>query len=131
MEEYKIGEVFQFGKKKLKCVKGWRCSDCAMNDLEECEPISRFLGACKLKDREDQTGVIFVELKKEYEVGEIFQFGRIKLKCVEEYTRRCYDCVLNQTGKCNYFVGECENTHRLDNKSVIFVEVKEEENGRI
>lgn len=67
MEEYKIGEVFQFGKKKLKCVIGNKCSDCVMSDLEieTCEYMSHFLGACAPRDREDHTGVIFVEVKEE------------------------------------------------------------------
>lgn len=67
MEEYKVGEVFQFGKKKLKCVEGCKCSDCAMNDLEieGCEYMSYFLGACAARDREDHTGVIFIEVKEE------------------------------------------------------------------
>lgn len=29
MEEYKVGEVFQFGRKKLKCVLG-TCDKCVM-----------------------------------------------------------------------------------------------------
>lgn len=67
MKEYKVGEVFQFGKKKLKCVEGCKCSDCAMSDLEieGCEYMSYFLGACAARDREDHTGVIFIEVKEE------------------------------------------------------------------
>lgn len=67
MEEYKIGEVFLFGKKKLKCVEGLKCQDCAMNDLEigACEFISRYVGACAARDREDHTGVIFIEVEED------------------------------------------------------------------
>lgn len=64
MEEYKIGEVFQFGKKKLKCIKGTRCSKCAMSDLGigGCDWASKYVGACTPKDRADHTEVIFVEV---------------------------------------------------------------------
>lgn len=67
MEEYKVGEVFQFGKKKLKCVIGCKCSDCVMSDLEieGCEFIARYIGACAARDREDHTGVIFIEVEEE------------------------------------------------------------------
>lgn len=66
MEEYKVGEVFQFGKKKLKCVEGCSCRDCAMNplDVEGCEFISRYVGACAIRDRSDKTGVIFIEVEE-------------------------------------------------------------------
>lgn len=67
MEEYKIGEVFQFGKIKLKCVEGCSCRDCAMNplDVEGCEFISRYVGACAIRDRSDKTGVIFIEVEED------------------------------------------------------------------
>lgn len=67
MEEYKVGEVFQFGKKKLKCVQGMKCSECAMSDLEldGCELMSHYLGACEKRDRSDHTGVMFIEVKEE------------------------------------------------------------------
>ena len=66
MEEIKVGEVFQFGRVKLKCVEGCKCSDCAMSglEIEGCEYMSYFLGACEKRNREDHTGVIFVEVEE-------------------------------------------------------------------
>lgn len=78
MEEYKVGEVFQFGKKKLKCVKGCKCSNCVMSDLsfEGCEFISIYVGACAAKGRKDHTEVIFIEVKEENN-GSISNRGRL------------------------------------------------------
>lgn len=65
MEEYKIGEVFQFGKIKLKCVKGDNetCTGCIFSKLSVCEysELVPFLGECIGTERKDKTGVIFIE----------------------------------------------------------------------
>lgn len=65
---------------------------------------------------------------EEYKVGEVFQFGKIKLKCVEVAHPDCVGCILALTSPCHEFVGECAPHERQDKKNVIFIEVKEEEN---
>lgn len=66
MEEYKVGEVFQFGKKKLKCVLG-TCDKCVMRHVDSigCDVMSDYLGNCKANNRSDNNNVIFVEVKEE------------------------------------------------------------------
>lgn len=66
MKEYKIDEVFQFGMKKLKCVKGM-CHNCVMRHVDSigCDVMSDYLGNCRANDRSDNTNVIFVEVKEE------------------------------------------------------------------
>lgn len=66
MKEYKIGEVFQFGMKKLKCVSG-SCNNCVMRHVDSigCDVMSDYLGNCKANDRSDNKNVIFVEVKEE------------------------------------------------------------------
>lgn len=49
---------------------------------------------------------------KEYKVGKVFQFGKIKLKCVEVSHDDCVGCILAQTSPCNEFVGGCVITAR-------------------
>ena len=66
---------------------------------------------------------------EEYKVGEVFQFGRKKLKCVEVAHLDCANCILASTFPCNEFVGECAPYARQDKKNTIFIEVKEENNG--
>ena len=71
--------------------------------------------------------------KKEFAVGEVFQFGLKKLKVVE-LKERYYDaCVLAEMCQdvsplCIVdFIGECRFRDRADKKNVIFVEVEDEE----
>lgn len=66
---------------------------------------------------------------KEYKVGKVFQFGKIKLKCVEVSHDDCVGCILAQTSPCNEFVGGCAPYERSDKKNVIFIKVKKENNG--
>lgn len=68
---------------------------------------------------------------EEYKVGEVFQFGKIKLKCVESMDVGCRGCVLSETSHCRKFMSHCHKFHRSDEKDVIFIEVKEEKNGSI
>lgn len=67
---------------------------------------------------------------EEYKVGEVFPFGKIKLKCVEA-TSNCTGCFLSSFAYCTWCTGECSWNKRTDRKDVIFIEVKEEDNGRI
>lgn len=68
--------------------------------------------------------------KKEFKIGETFQYGLAKLKCVKApcVRRKCYYCVLYYDWEdvClgQDFVGECERRDREDKTDVIFVEVK-------
>lgn len=62
---------------------------------------------------------------KEFKIGEIFQFGFIKLKCVESMDIGCRGCILQEIIHCSKFVGGCNQFIRSDEKNVIFIEVKE------
>ncbi|WP_065218430.1 MULTISPECIES: hypothetical protein [Butyricimonas] len=68
---------------------------------------------------------------EEYKVGEVFQFGRIKLRCVEVSGGNCNGCYLRDLIDCGSCVGECFWAKRSDHKNVVFVEVTEEDNGKI
>lgn len=70
MEEYKVGEVFQFGKIKLKCVENMEddpCSGCVFLDshISICESLPKFIGECCYLSRNDRKSVIFIEAKEE------------------------------------------------------------------
>ena len=74
--------------------------------------------------------------KKEFAIGETFQFGLKKLKVVErEYgqnpCRLCaFACYCDPDTFLDFiypFVGCCSYSDRFDNKDVYFVEVEEEE----
>lgn len=69
-----------------------------------------------------------MENKTEYKVGEVFQFGKKKLKCVLHGEFDCTGCVLYRVNSCRKFVGECTETSRKDRNDVIFIEVDEIEN---
>lgn len=64
--------------------------------------------------------------KKEFKVGEVFQFGIHKLK-VELSKGYCTHCFLNdicdRMEQCNELVGECCGEYRKDESHVIFVKV--------
>lgn len=74
--------------------------------------------------------------KKEFAVGEVFQFGLKKLKVVEDKNdlkSACKDCYMQEI--CKHFwvsiihtaIGPCEDFRRSDKKCVHFVEVDDEE----
>lgn len=63
--------------------------------------------------------------KKEFKVGEVFQYGEVRLKCIEDYLNGipCDGC---------YFKGRCEDVRmacawfdRADNKDVVFIKVED------
>lgn len=69
MKEYKVGEIFQFGKKKLKCVEKMEddpCSGCIFLDspIGMCKGLPQFIGGCQYLDRSDGKRVIFIELNE-------------------------------------------------------------------
>lgn len=68
---------------------------------------------------------------EEIKIGEVFQVGRVKLKCVEDFDdERCDNCAFYKLGGVlcaflpNYGI-ECSCLQREDKKNVIFIEVKE------
>lgn len=64
--EHKIGEVFDFSFKKLKCVKSdGRCDGCFFDNGVRCTQSQteyEDVGCCYFGDRKDKTDVIFVEV---------------------------------------------------------------------
>ena len=66
--------------------------------------------------------------KKEFKIGEEFQFGLIKLKCIKS-NGSCLGCFFNKpfhTECAVETVGHCFNVHRTDRKNVIFIDAKDE-----
>lgn len=63
--------------------------------------------------------------KKEFKVGEEFQFGLFKLKCVKSKKEgTCMGCFFLNYSNCDAeFIGDCIAVRREDNTSVIFVEI--------
>lgn len=71
--------------------------------------------------------------KKEFKVGEEFQFGLIRLRVEDGTGMMCHRCFFNEIEEIDgtdYFVercvGSCLDSDRSDGKHVIFVEVKED-----
>lgn len=70
---------------------------------------------------------------KDYEVGEEFQFGKIRIR-VEESTDKldvCNGCIFKQYSvhACDIvesFTGSCMSGYREDGKSVVFVKIEED-----
>lgn len=65
MEEHKVGEIFQFEGKTLKCVKSVDnyCLKCALRSHILCDEY------CAPYERSDNQNVIFIEVKGNYETG--------------------------------------------------------------
>lgn len=72
-------------------------------------------------------------MKKEFAIGETFQYGLVKLKCVKAPCKyqsdNCYQCALYYDWEdvClgQEFIGECGRREREDKTDVIFVKVEE------
>lgn len=66
--------------------------------------------------------------KKEFKVGEVFQCGLVKLKCVKE-NHGCRGCLLDEEcdcyGQLRTIVGECSGITREDKTNVIFIKVED------
>lgn len=65
--------------------------------------------------------------KKEFKIGEEFQFGLVKLRVVEEDENSCFKCFFNGKLLCGCtteVAGSCYPDEREDNKSVVFVKVE-------
>lgn len=59
--------------------------------------------------------------KKEFKVGEVFDAGLVRLKCVEEDS--CEGCIFNYftCGAVDVIAGPCSHAEREDNRDVIFI----------
>ena len=59
--ERKVGEIFDFFGKKLKCVdsKNRHCSDCFLFDVSYCNTYISIIGECNRRDRSDKNDVHF------------------------------------------------------------------------
>lgn len=64
-KEFKVGEVFQCGLVKLKCVKQEEGLDCVGCFFEDCcmFALGKIFGECSSREREDKTDIIFVKVE--------------------------------------------------------------------
>lgn len=70
MEEYKVGEVFQFGKIKLRCVLGTGCNKCFFSHFKFDDDIfitKNVIGPCDGISRSDKNDIIFVKVEEDNE----------------------------------------------------------------
>lgn len=60
--------------------------------------------------------------KKEFKVGEVFDAGLVRLKCVEP-TAPNAGCIFNYftCGAVHVIAGPCSHAEREDNRDVIFI----------
>lgn len=63
--------------------------------------------------------------KKEFKVGEVFDAGLVRLKCVEATAPNlgCEGCIFNYftCGAVDVIAGPCNHEEREDNRGVIFI----------
>ena len=67
-KEFKIGEEFQLGLKRLRVEESCECEDCYFNrccGYANPDFVNDTVGCCEPHAREDKTGVIFKEIKEE------------------------------------------------------------------
>lgn len=65
--QFQVGETFQFGLIKLKCViaeKDNYCTNCFFHDINCDEIHIGVVGSCAKRQRHDKTDVIFVKLEE-------------------------------------------------------------------
>ena len=137
--ERKIGETFEYEGKtfRVKENENYGCHSCFF--YKRCTlSVIKMAGQCDPDCREDNKDVVFVEVQeqpqkteeiKERKVGEVFDFEGHKLKVVDEGTCKCNECLFYRR-ECSLIrnvIGSCSEVHRTDKKSVIFVEVKDEQ----
>lgn len=60
-KEFKVGEVFDAGLVRLKCVEGDTCDRCIFEDYDSCSCIDIIIGPCGHIDRQDNKNVIFIK----------------------------------------------------------------------
>ena len=69
MEEYKVGEEFQFGRIKLRvelCNNPMNCENCFFyKNRENCDIVIDAIGECSSLGREDEQSVKFVKVEED------------------------------------------------------------------
>lgn len=60
-KEFKVGEVFDAGLIRLKCVEGDTCDRCIFGDYDSCSCTDIIIGPCGRVDRQDNKNVIFIK----------------------------------------------------------------------
>lgn len=109
--------------------KSINCEGCYFIDKGADCPL------CTKQMRSDKKNVLFKVLydpsksepKTYFEVGEEFQMGLVRLRCVEDDGGHfCAKCAFGMDCKTK-FIGSCAFTERPDGKNVYFVEVGKEE----
>ena len=139
--ERKIGETFEYEGKTfiVKKDNNYSCHGCVFN--KRCAlSVKGIAGECEHTYREDNKNVVFVEVReqplkkteaiKERKIGEVFEFEGKKLKVVQTEGSTCYNCYFaNRDCDCDTrkVLGACLSETRTDNKPVIFVEVKDDQ----
>ena len=137
--ERKISETFEFEGKtfKVKESENCGCHGCFFN--KRCTlPVIKMVGECAAACREDNKGVVFVEVQgqtqktkepKERKIGETFEFEGHKLKVVDKDSYGCDGCFFlnRECSSIKDVRGFCSKEYRTDNKHVIFVEAKDEQ----
>lgn len=143
--DVKIGDCVVIDGESLIIVEGDRtCNGCRFDG--EC----RFELACSSNERKDGKSVIFFKPEKNktyseekqcFDIGEEFHYGLRRMKCVEAigggscgcyYCKDCFFFDEWATG-CTDFkdsCGICRKEFRPDKKNVIFVELKENNDGK-
>lgn len=65
--------------------------------------------------------------KKEFKVGEVFDAGLVRLKCMEPTAPNagCEGCIFNYftCGAVDVIAGPCSHAEREDNRDVIFIKL--------
>lgn len=61
-KEFSVDEEFQFGLKRLRCVKNDDCDKCFFCKVP-CQNLVEYTGHCSSIHRTDKTGVAFVEVE--------------------------------------------------------------------
>lgn len=60
-KEFKVGEVFDAGLVRLKCVEGDSCEGCVFEYNLLCSFADIIVGPCGCEKREDKKDVIFIK----------------------------------------------------------------------
>lgn len=63
--------------------------------------------------------------KKEFKIGEEFQLGLLRLKCIktDDTYKQCDQCFLGECWQCSDIAGDCMSSIREDKQNVVFVKV--------
>lgn len=141
-----VGDIVVIDGESLVILENDRgCDGCRFDG--ECNPKI----ACAMHERKDGKNVIFFkpeevkpysEEKQCFDIGEEFHYGLRRMKCVEAtggggvfnyYCKGCFffdECAENNCMDFKESCGHCMKEFRPDNKNVIFVELKENKDGK-